>query len=135
MFRQAGDAIVDAATFPLRYPFATAIGATVSTVANNLIGNPVGGAIDAVTGNAWNLKPDVDAIAAGNLNQMQSVGDAMYNQQVRDQMAFADKATLAQQSLQAQQIQAAQSSQLLNGYLQMIQDAQGRATAVSQTHY
>lgn len=81
-------------------------------IANNLMGNPIGGAIDAVTGNAFNLRPDypeynVNAqwattgspIQADAYNQMGGVGDNLYRQQLNDSMWAAEKAARLKQDL------------------------------------
>ena len=36
--------------------------------ANTLLGNPIGGAIDAVSGNAWDLKSDLQALQESEFN-------------------------------------------------------------------
>lgn len=86
---------------------ATALAGAAGYGANHLLGNPIGGAIDAVTGNYFNLKPDTDAqwATTGNptaidaYNRMGGVGDNLYRQQLNDSMWAAEKAARLRQDL------------------------------------
>jgi hypothetical protein len=89
----------------------TALGAGM--IANNMMGNPVGGAIDAATFGATNFRPDYPdynvnaAWTTGNnptqgdaYNQMGGVGDNLYRQQLNDSMWAAEKAARLKQEIE-----------------------------------
>lgn len=82
-------------------------------VANNLMGNPVGGVIDAATFGATNFRPDypdynVNAQWATSNNptaidaydRMGGVGDNLYRQQLNDSMWAAEKGARLKQELE-----------------------------------
>lgn len=157
--------------------------------ANSALGNPIGGAIDAVTFGATNFRPDYPEYntkaqwATGNnptaidsYNRMGGVGDNLYRQQLNDSMWAAEKAARLKQDLGVQalssterlkaelaarqaeqayaqelalqtnklqaereihshQLAAAQANQLLNGYINMIQSANDRASSAAGTRF
>lgn len=81
-------------------------------IANNMMGNPIGGAIDAATFGVTNFRPDYPdynvnaAWATGSnptqpdaYNQMGGVGDNLYRQQLNDSMWAAEKAARLKQEI------------------------------------
>lgn len=79
---------------------------------NSLLGNPIGGAIDAVTGNAFNLRPDYpdtnvstqwangqQPTSMNAYNNIGGTGDNLYRQQLNDSMWAAEKAARLKQDL------------------------------------
>lgn len=82
-------------------------------IANNLVGNPVGGIIDAATFDATNFRPDYpeynanaqwatsnNPTAIDAYNRMGGVGDNLYRQQLNDSMWAAEKAARLKQDLE-----------------------------------
>lgn len=106
------------AAYPFVRPLHTA--ATIAPIAagalaNNIVGNPIGGAIDAVTGNVWNLKAD----------DGEPVAHVLPTNPLNDAATLGERAVAYQRQMQeeatSQQLEAELATQLLNGYLSMIQ--------------
>lgn len=120
--RDVGFSPFDSASFAARTVatdprfLATATGGAAAVgagyFANNVLGNPIGGAIDAATGNAFNLRPDYpdtnvpaqwatgsNPTAVDSYNRMGGVGDNLYRQQLNDSMWAAEKAARLKQDL------------------------------------
>lgn len=123
-------------------------------VANNMAGNPVGGAIDAVTGGQTNFRPNsMEDDLVENRMENDRYSDALYNEQIarqRDQTGFRNQREyqdyLNQQGIENQERQykrkfqyddymnrmdigAKQAAALLNSY----DDGMQRANQAAQT--
>lgn len=133
-------------------------------VGNQMMGDPIGQGIQGfgnmVNGSEWDSQYG-SPIDGQGYNQLGGVGDNLYQQQVADSMTSAERAGNFQHNLQSQasqqgynqelgmqinrlqseremqnnQLQAAQANQMLNGYVDMIQSANQRASSVAGNRY